>query len=62
MFSCFHIATNAMVPDSDIIDIGMVDVRYLKMYNSHYADKGPVGKLTCRAQMSVLLTKTWEFV
>ena len=46
----FHIATNAMVPNTDIIDIGMVDVRYLKMYNSHYGDKGPVGKLMYRAQ------------
>ena len=39
-----------MVPNSEIIDIGMVDVRYLKMYNSHYADRGPVGKLMYRAQ------------
>ena len=39
-----------MIPDSNITDIGMVDVRYLKMYNSHYADKGPVGKLMYRAQ------------
>ena len=46
----FNIATNAKVPTSEIVDIGMVDVRYLKMYNSHYADKGPVGNLMYRAQ------------
>ena len=62
MFSFFNIATNALVPNSEIIDIGMVDVRYLKMYNSHYADKGPVGNLMYRAQNECFEHKNLEFV
>ena len=34
----------------DIVDLGMVDARYLRMYNSCYGDDSPNGKLMYRAQ------------
>ena len=50
MFSFFNIASNARISESQIVDIGMVDVRYLKMYNSHSTNEGPIGDLMYRAQ------------
>ena len=68
MSSFFKVYANATIPKSHIIDIGMVDVRYLKIYNSHYADNGSVGKLMYHAQkecfdhrnMGVCVTKNFS--
>ena len=38
-----------MNPD-DIVDLGMIDARYLRMYNSCYGDSNPNGELMYKAQ------------
>ena len=49
----FRIIVNAGIDKSKIVDIWMVDVRYLKVYNSHYGDSGPVGELCIRLNENV---------
>ena len=46
----FRIATNISIDSSIIVDVGMVDVRYLKVYNSNYGNSGTVGELMYKAQ------------
>ena len=49
--SCFfRIADNGVIPFEDIIDIGMVDARFLKYYNSHYGDSSEIGDRLYEAQ------------
>ena len=62
----FRISENAGVNCGRIIDLGMVDARYLKLFNSHYGDPGPIGDMLCKAQkeyfeyenMKTLVSKT----
>ena len=35
----FRIARDATIPYDQIMDVGMFDVRYTKLFNSHYASK-----------------------
>ena len=35
----FRVARDASIPFEEIMDIGMFDVRYTKLFNSHYASK-----------------------
>ena len=45
--SCFfRISDDARVKPKDIIDLGKIGVRYLRMYNSSYGDNSPNGELT----------------
>ena len=46
----FRISDDAGVKSEDIVDLGMVDARYLRMYNSCYGEDSPSGKLMYRAQ------------
>ena len=49
--SCFFwISDDAGVKHKDIVDLGMVDARYLRMYNSCYGEDTPNGKLMYKAQ------------
>ena len=49
--SCFfRISDNAGVNSEDIVDLGMVDARYLRMYNSCYGEDSPNGALMYTAQ------------
>ena len=41
----FRISDNAGVKREEIIDLGMLDARYLKLFNSHYGDEGPIGDM-----------------
>ena len=46
----FRISDNAGVNPEDIVDLGMVDAHYLRMYNSCYGEDSPNGKLMHKAQ------------
>ena len=46
----FRISDNAGVKREQIIDLGMVDARYLKFFNSHYGEEGPIGNILHKAQ------------
>jgi hypothetical protein len=49
--SCFfRIADNGFIDEKEIMDVGMVDVRYLKTFNAHYGDEGALGDLLYAAQ------------
>ena len=49
--SCFfRISDDAGVKPEDIVDLGMIDARYLRMYNSSYGDNSPNGELMYKAQ------------
>jgi hypothetical protein len=49
--SCFfRIADNGFIDENEIMDVGMVDVRYLKTFNAHYGDEGALGDLLYAAQ------------
>ena len=50
MLSFFRITITVGIDTSKIIDVGMVDVRYLKVNNSCYGDSGTVGELMYKAQ------------
>lgn len=51
----FNIAHNANIPEEEIVDIGMVDVRYLKLYNANYGDDTDLGRQLCKAQEQCFL-------
>jgi len=46
----FTIADNGRIASKDIIDVGMVDVRYLKLFNAHYGEDSHLGQLLYNAQ------------
>ena len=46
----FRISDDAGVNPEEIVDLGMVDARYLRMYNSCYGEDTPNGKLMYKAQ------------
>jgi hypothetical protein len=46
----FTIANSGKIESNDIIDIGMVDVRYLKLFNAHYGEDNHLGQLLYNAQ------------
>ena len=48
--SVFIIADNGIIESKDIIDVGMVDVRYLKLFNAHYGKDSHLGQLLYDAQ------------
>ena len=49
--SCFFtIADNGYIEEEDIVDVGMVDVRYLKTFNAHYGDETKLGEMLYDAQ------------
>ena len=40
----FNIADNGSIGSEEIIDIGMIEARYLKLYNAHYGERNDMGK------------------
>jgi len=46
----FTIADNGRIESKDIIDVGMVDVKYLKLFHSHYGEDSHLGQLLYDAQ------------
>ena len=49
--SCFfRIADNGFIEHDEIVDIGMIDLRYLKVYNAHYGEESVIGDLIFQAQ------------
>lgn len=46
----FNIAENSSIPSENIVDIGMVDVRYLKLFNAHYGEDTDLGRKLYAAQ------------
>ena len=46
----FIIADNGIIATKDIVDIGMVDMGYLKLFNAHYGEKSKLGDLLYDAQ------------
>ena len=49
--SCFfRISDDAGVNPGEIVDLGMVDVCYLRIYNSCYGEHTPNGNLVYKAQ------------
>ena len=53
--SCFFwVSDDAWVMRVEIVGLGMVDARYLRMYNSCYNEDSPNGKLMHKAQREYL--------
>ena len=46
----FTIADNGRIASEDIIDVGMVDVWYLKLFNAHYGEDSHLGQILYDAQ------------
>ena len=46
----FSIADNGSIGSEEIIDIGMIEARYLKLYNAHYGERNDMGKTVYQAQ------------
>ena len=46
----FRIADNGLVNEEEIIDLSMIDARYLKLFNAHYGDGGKLGECLYEAQ------------
>ena len=53
----FKICDDASVPDQDMVHPCMVDVRYHKLYHTHYGKDGVVGDLLLTAQKESFLNK-----
>ena len=48
---CFWAITdNDVIREEEVVDIGMVDVRFLKAFNAHYGDDTELGKWLYKAQ------------
>jgi len=48
---CFWAITdNDVIEEEEVVDIGMVDVRFLKAFNAHYGDDTELGKWLYKAQ------------
>ena len=53
----FKICDDDSVPDQDMVHPCMVDVRYLKLYHTHYGKDGAVGDLLLTAQKESFLNE-----
>ena len=51
----FTIADNGRIKSKNIIDVGMVDVRYLKLFNAHYGEDSHLGQLLYDAQQQCFI-------
>ena len=51
----FAIARSKGIESEEIIDLGMVEARYLKLYNAHYGEDSPIGKNIHYAQQQCVL-------
>ena len=56
----FKICDDAGVPDQDMVHPCMVDVRYLKLYHTHYGKEGDIAELLLTAQKEGFLNKGKE--
>ena len=46
----FSIADNGKIDEKEIMDLKMIDCRWLRMFNAHYGEKGDIGDMLYEAQ------------